>query len=62
MQTRPLGTTGLSLPVLGFGASSLGQEFRNVTVDDGTGEIITALVARYLERRAICLHVTNPRV
>ena len=28
MQTRPLGNTGLHLPILSFGASSLGQEFR----------------------------------
>ena len=25
MQTRPLGKTGLQLPILGFGASSIGQ-------------------------------------
>ena len=34
MQTRKLGRTGLELPILAFGASSLGQEFRTVTVDD----------------------------
>jgi aryl-alcohol dehydrogenase-like predicted oxidoreductase len=43
MQTRPLGTTGLSLPVLGFGASSLGQEFRNVTVEEALRSVRVAL-------------------
>jgi lysophospholipase L1-like esterase len=27
MQTRPLGSTGLHLPILSFGASSLGAKF-----------------------------------
>ena len=43
MQTRPLGTTGLSLPILGFGASSLGQEFRNVTVEEALRSVRVAL-------------------
>ena len=34
MQTRPLGTTGLEVPILSFGASSLGQEFRKITIDE----------------------------
>jgi len=34
MQTRPLGKTGLNLPILSFGASSLGQEFRQVDVNE----------------------------
>src|SRR6476620_5245997 len=34
MQTRPLGKTGLDLPILSFGASSLGQEFRSVQLDE----------------------------
>ena len=34
MQKRFLGRTGLQLPILGFGASSLGQEFRSVTLDE----------------------------
>ena len=34
MQTRPLGRTGLQVPILGFGASSLGAEFRSVTLDE----------------------------
>ncbi len=43
MQTRTLGRTGLTLPVLGFGASSLGQEFRNVTLDDAIASVRVAL-------------------
>ena len=43
MQTRRLGTTGLSLPILGFGASSLGQEFRNVTVEEALRSVRVAL-------------------
>ena len=43
MQTRPLGTTGLQLPILSFGASSLGQEFRSVTLDDALRSVRVAL-------------------
>lgn len=43
MQTRPLGTTGLQLPVLSFGASSLGQEFRSVTLDEALKSVRVAL-------------------
>jgi aryl-alcohol dehydrogenase-like predicted oxidoreductase len=43
MQTRPLGRTGLQLPILGFGASSLGQEFRRVTLDEALASVRTAL-------------------
>jgi L-galactose dehydrogenase len=43
MQTRPLGKTGLSLPILGFGASSLGQEFRKVTLDEAIKSVRVAL-------------------
>jgi len=43
MKTRPLGRTGLQLPVLGFGASSLGQEFRSVTLDEAIQSVRTAL-------------------
>jgi L-galactose dehydrogenase len=43
METRPLGRTGLSLPVLSFGASSLGQEFRSVTLDEALRAVRTAL-------------------
>ena len=34
MQTRPLGKTGLQLPILSFGASSLGAEFRSMKLDE----------------------------
>jgi aryl-alcohol dehydrogenase-like predicted oxidoreductase len=43
MKTRPLGNTGLDLPVLGFGASSLGQEFRQVRLDEALQAVHTAL-------------------
>jgi aryl-alcohol dehydrogenase-like predicted oxidoreductase len=43
MQTRPLGKTGLHLPVLGFGASSLGQEFRSVSLDEALRSVRVAL-------------------
>ncbi|MBL9173186.1 MAG: aldo/keto reductase [Verrucomicrobiales bacterium] len=43
MQTRPLGRTGLQLPILGFGASSLGQEFRSVTLEEALQSVRTAL-------------------
>ena len=43
MQTRPLGKTGLQLPILSFGASSLGQEFRNITIDEALKSVRVAL-------------------
>ena len=43
MQTRPLGTTGLQVPILSFGASSLGQEFRSVTLDEAVTSVGAAL-------------------
>src|SRR6185436_11525535 len=43
MQTRLLGKTGLQLPILSFGASSLGQEFRKVKLDDALRSIRVAL-------------------
>lgn len=43
MQTRPLGKTGLQLPILSFGASSLGQEFRSVNLDEALQSVRTAL-------------------
>lgn len=43
MQTRPLGKTGLQLPILSFGASSLGQEFRAVKLDDALDSVHVAL-------------------
>src|SRR6476620_7338534 len=43
MQTRPLGKTGLDLPILSFGASSLGQEFRSVQLDEALQSVRLAL-------------------
>jgi aryl-alcohol dehydrogenase-like predicted oxidoreductase len=43
MQHRTLGKTGLQLPVLGFGASSLGQEFRPITLDEAIRSVQVAL-------------------
>ena len=43
MEPRLLGKTGLKLPVLSFGASSLGQEFRSVTLEDANQSVRVAL-------------------
>ena len=43
MKTRRLGKTDLQLPILSFGASSLGAEFRNVTVDEALASVRVAL-------------------
>jgi len=43
LTTRSLGRTGLQVPVLSFGASSLGQEFRSVTLDEALGSVKAAL-------------------
>src|SRR5438128_5761858 len=43
MKTRALGRTGLQLPILGFGASSLGQEFRKVNLDEALRSVRVAL-------------------
>src|ERR1051326_2062060 len=43
MQKRTLGKTGLQLPVLGFGASSLGQEFRKVSLVEALRSVRVAL-------------------
>ena len=43
MKTRPLGKTGLNVPILSFGASSLGQEFRSVTLDEALTSVRVAL-------------------
>lgn len=43
MKTRPLGRTGLELPWLSFGASSLGQEFRPVDVGEALRAVRVAL-------------------
>jgi len=43
MQSRELGKTGLKLPILSFGASSLGQEFRRVRLDEALRSVRVAL-------------------
>src|SRR6187401_732640 len=43
MQTRPLGKTDLRLPILSFGASSLGAEFRKVKLDEALQSVHVAL-------------------
>ncbi len=43
MRTRPLGTTGIHLPVISFGASSIGAEFRPITLDEAMQSTRVAL-------------------
>jgi aryl-alcohol dehydrogenase-like predicted oxidoreductase len=43
MHTRPLGRTGLEVPILAFGASSLGAEFRRVTLAETMASVRAAL-------------------
>lgn len=43
MERRRLGKTDLSLPIVGFGASSLGAEFRAVNLDEVFASVRTAL-------------------
>jgi aryl-alcohol dehydrogenase-like predicted oxidoreductase len=43
MEKRQLGATGLELPVLSFGASSLGAEFRSVQIDEVFESVRVAL-------------------
>jgi L-galactose dehydrogenase len=43
MKYRPLGRTGISLPWLSFGASSLGQEFRPVDLGEAIRSVRVAL-------------------
>ncbi len=43
MKTRKLGKTDLNLPILSFGASSLGQEFRSVKLDEALNSVHVAL-------------------
>jgi len=43
LPTRRLGRTDLQLPILSFGASSLGQEFRSVKLDEALDSVRTAL-------------------
>lgn len=43
MEFRPLGQTGLDLSWISYGASSLGQEFRSVDLDEAMRSVHTAL-------------------
>ena len=43
MERRVLGKTGLTLPILSFGASSLGQEFRKVSLEEALRSVRVAL-------------------
>lgn len=43
MKYRPLGNTGLNLSILGFGASSIGQEFRQVDLSDALQSVRAAI-------------------
>lgn len=43
METRPLGNTGIELPILSFGASSLGAEFRAIDLSEACCAVHTAL-------------------
>lgn len=43
MEHRTLGQTGLELPILSFGASSLGQEFRPVDLEEALAAVHAAL-------------------
>src|SRR5690349_11624084 len=43
MQRRALGNTGLELPILSFGASSLGAEFRNIDINEAMRCVRVAL-------------------
>ena len=43
MEKRPLGNTGLELTTLTFGASSLGQEFRPVDLNEAFRSVHAAL-------------------
>src|ERR1700760_2162848 len=43
MEHRTLGNTGITLPVLSFGASSLGQEFRQVDLGEALRSVRVAL-------------------
>ena len=43
MKFRPLGNTGMDLSVLSFGASSLGQEFRQVDIQEALQSVPAAL-------------------
>lgn len=43
MKTRPLGKSGIEMPILAFGASSIGAEFRSISLDEAMRSTQTAL-------------------
>jgi aryl-alcohol dehydrogenase-like predicted oxidoreductase len=43
MKKRKLGKTGLELPILSFGASSLGAEFRGIDINEAMKAVRVAL-------------------
>ena len=43
MERRKLGKTELELPVISYGASSLGQEFRRISIDEALRSCRTAI-------------------
>ena len=43
VERRKLGNTDLELPVISYGASSLGQEFRRVTIEEALRSCRVAL-------------------
>ena len=43
MERRKLGKTDLELPVISYGASSLGQEFRRISIDEALKSCRVAL-------------------
>lgn len=43
METRALGNTGIDLPILSFGASSLGAEFRPINLEEAFAAVHTAI-------------------
>ncbi len=43
MKKRILGNTGIELPILSFGASSLGAEFRSITLEEAMLSTQTAI-------------------
>ncbi len=61
MQRRQLGRTELDLPILSFGASSLGAEFRNVTLDEVFASVRVARTRDELHRYLAILRTRHER-